>query len=94
MRGTKFLSGFTIHCFTGNVQAGNFRAMSCPPQRGCYSQGETYEEAVENMKDAECPVLAIFWLGRGNYRPLMAGAITFTCGTVPMRSAGGAANKS
>jgi predicted RNase H-like HicB family nuclease len=24
----------------------------CPSLRGCYSQGDTYEEAVENIKDA------------------------------------------
>ncbi len=26
--------------------------VSCPTLEGCYSQGETYEEAVENIKDA------------------------------------------
>jgi predicted RNase H-like HicB family nuclease len=26
--------------------------VSCPGLQGCYSQGETYEEAVENIKDA------------------------------------------
>jgi predicted RNase H-like HicB family nuclease len=26
--------------------------VSCPSFQGCYSQGETYEEAVENIKDA------------------------------------------
>ena len=26
--------------------------VSCPPLQGCYSQGETYEEAVANIKDA------------------------------------------
>lgn len=26
--------------------------VSCPSLQGCYSQGETYEEAVENIKDA------------------------------------------
>lgn len=26
--------------------------VSCPALEGCYSQGETYEEAVENIKDA------------------------------------------
>ncbi len=26
--------------------------VSCPPLQGCYSQGDTYEEAVENIKDA------------------------------------------
>ncbi|HEW92772.1 MAG TPA: type II toxin-antitoxin system HicB family antitoxin [Thermotogaceae bacterium] len=24
----------------------------CPELRGCYSQGDTYEEALENIKDA------------------------------------------
>jgi predicted RNase H-like HicB family nuclease len=26
--------------------------VSCPSLQGCYSQGESYEEAVENIKDA------------------------------------------
>ncbi|MGH9787473.1 MAG: type II toxin-antitoxin system HicB family antitoxin [Candidatus Acidiferrales bacterium] len=26
--------------------------VSCPPLQGCYSQGDTYEEALENIKDA------------------------------------------
>jgi predicted RNase H-like HicB family nuclease len=26
--------------------------VSCPALRGCYSQGDTYEEAVEDIKDA------------------------------------------
>jgi predicted RNase H-like HicB family nuclease len=26
--------------------------VSCPFLQGCYSQGDTYEEAVENIKDA------------------------------------------
>lgn len=26
--------------------------VSCPALQGCYSQGETYEEAVTNIKDA------------------------------------------
>ena len=26
--------------------------VSCPALQGCYSQGETYEQAVENIKDA------------------------------------------
>jgi len=26
--------------------------ISCPALQGCYSQGDTYEEAVENNKDA------------------------------------------
>jgi predicted RNase H-like HicB family nuclease len=26
--------------------------VSCPTLQGCYSQGDTYEEALENIKDA------------------------------------------
>jgi predicted RNase H-like HicB family nuclease len=26
--------------------------VSCPTLQGCYSQGDTYEEAVENIRDA------------------------------------------
>ncbi len=26
--------------------------VSCPSLQGCYSQGDTYEEAVKNIKDA------------------------------------------
>jgi len=26
--------------------------VSCPALQGCYSQGDSYEEAVENIKDA------------------------------------------
>jgi len=26
--------------------------VSCPSLQGCYSQGDTYEEAMENIKDA------------------------------------------
>lgn len=26
--------------------------VSCPSLQGCYSQGNTYEEAVQNIKDA------------------------------------------
>ncbi len=26
--------------------------VSCPALQGCYSQGESYEEAVDNIKDA------------------------------------------
>lgn len=26
--------------------------VSCPALQGCYSQGETYEEAVSNIRDA------------------------------------------
>lgn len=27
---------------------------TCPALQGCYSQGETYEEARENIRDAIC----------------------------------------
>jgi len=27
-------------------------SVSCPALQGCYSQGDTYEEAVEDIKDA------------------------------------------
>ena len=26
--------------------------VSCPELQGCYSQGDTYEEAIENIRDA------------------------------------------
>lgn len=26
--------------------------VSCPALQGCYSQGDTYEEAIENIRDA------------------------------------------
>ena len=26
--------------------------VSCPALQGCYSQGDTYEDAIENIKDA------------------------------------------
>jgi predicted RNase H-like HicB family nuclease len=26
--------------------------VSCPALQGCYSQGDTYEEAIQNIKDA------------------------------------------
>ena len=26
--------------------------VSCPSLQGCYSQGDTYEEAIENIRDA------------------------------------------
>jgi len=26
--------------------------VTCPTLQGCYSQGDTYEEAIENIKDA------------------------------------------
>jgi predicted RNase H-like HicB family nuclease len=30
---------------------------SCPELQGCYSQGETYEEVMENIKDAVSLIL-------------------------------------
>jgi predicted RNase H-like HicB family nuclease len=30
----------------------NGYAASCPELQGCYSQGDTYEETLENIKDA------------------------------------------
>jgi predicted RNase H-like HicB family nuclease len=26
--------------------------VSCPPLQGCYSQGDTYDDALSNIKDA------------------------------------------
>ena len=31
--------------------------VSCPPLQGCHSQGETEEEAIENIRDAICEYL-------------------------------------
>lgn len=33
-------------------QDNNGYFVSCPELQGCYSQGDTYEEALENIKDA------------------------------------------
>ncbi len=33
-------------------QDGNGYFVFCPELQGCYSQGETYEEAIQNIKDA------------------------------------------
>ena len=33
-------------------QGDNGYFATCPELQGCYSQGETYEEAVSNIKDA------------------------------------------
>jgi predicted RNase H-like HicB family nuclease len=33
------------------TQCGGFY-VSCPPLQGCYSQGDTYDEALSNIKDA------------------------------------------
>jgi predicted RNase H-like HicB family nuclease len=40
----------TFPVVIGADAEGNF--VSCPALQGCYSQGDTYEEAVTNIKDA------------------------------------------
>ncbi len=40
----------TLPIIVENDQDGYF--VTCPPLQGCYSQGETYEEAIANIKDA------------------------------------------
>ncbi len=41
---------FTLPVIIEGDSGGYF--VSCPPLQGCYSQGDTYEEALENIKDA------------------------------------------
>jgi len=41
---------FTLPVIIEGDQDGYF--VSCPALQGCYSQGETYEEAMANIKDA------------------------------------------
>jgi len=41
---------YTLPVIIENDEHGYF-AM-CPALQGCYSQGDTYEEAIENIKDA------------------------------------------
>jgi len=41
---------FTLPIIIESDAEGYF--VSCPTLQGCYSQGDTYEEAVENIKDA------------------------------------------
>jgi len=41
---------YTLPIITKKDEHGYF-AM-CPALQGCYSQGDTYEEALENIKDA------------------------------------------
>jgi len=40
----------TLPVIVEHDQDGYF--VTCPALQGCYSQGETYEEAIENIKDA------------------------------------------
>jgi hypothetical protein len=40
----------TLPIIVENDQDGYF--VTCPTLQGCYSQGETYEEAIMNIKDA------------------------------------------
>jgi predicted RNase H-like HicB family nuclease len=40
----------TLPIIVENDQDGYF--VTCPTLQGCYSQGETYEEAIANIKDA------------------------------------------
>ena len=35
----------------GHIDADGY-FVTCPALQGCYSQGDTYEEAVQNIKDA------------------------------------------
>lgn len=44
------MKNLTIHIVIEADEDGFF--VSCPPLQGCYSQGDTYEEAVENIRDA------------------------------------------
>ncbi len=42
----------TTHIPNRRRRDGDGYFVSCPALQGCYSQGDTYEEAVENIKDA------------------------------------------
>ncbi len=44
------MKNLTLHIIIESDADGYF--VSCPALQGCYSQGATYEEAVENIKDA------------------------------------------
>ncbi len=44
------MKNLTLPIIIENDSDGYF--VSCPALQGCYSQGETYEEALENIKDA------------------------------------------
>jgi predicted RNase H-like HicB family nuclease len=44
------MHNLTLPIIVEHDQDGYF--VSCPNLQGCYSQGETYEEAIANIKDA------------------------------------------
>lgn len=44
------MHNLTLPIITEHDQDGYF--VSCPTLQGCYSQGETYEEAIANIRDA------------------------------------------
>jgi predicted RNase H-like HicB family nuclease len=44
------VKNLTLPIIVGADSDGYF--VSCPALQGCYSEGDTYEEAVENIKDA------------------------------------------
>ena len=50
MRYNLVMKQFTLPIIIESDAEGYF--VSCPTLQGCYSQGDTYEEAVENIKDA------------------------------------------
>lgn len=50
MRYNLVMKQFTLPIIIESDAEGFF--VSCPTLQGCYSQGDTYEEAVENIKDA------------------------------------------
>ncbi|HGJ67298.1 TPA: type II toxin-antitoxin system HicB family antitoxin [bacterium] len=41
---------FTLPIIIEKDEEGYF--VSCPVLQGCYTQGDTYEEAIENIEDA------------------------------------------
>ncbi len=50
LRYNPFMKQVTLPIIIESDADGYF--VSCPSLQGCYSQGETYEEALENIKDA------------------------------------------
>jgi predicted RNase H-like HicB family nuclease len=47
---TRSMQHLTLPIIVENDQEDYF--VTCPALQGCYSQGETYEEAITNIKDA------------------------------------------
>jgi predicted RNase H-like HicB family nuclease len=45
-----FMKQMTLPIVIESDKDGYF--VSCPALQGCYSQGSTYEEAIENIRDA------------------------------------------